>query len=206
MNAKIHLPVSEIWAYFLKNKVELEINTTLIAEAPDYGVEVYLCSLCGYPCISVVADDIEIHSEVLFTPEECISSASEVYSVYLTPKIISALGDDGENISLGRTGAIDDDEILSQVLDQSDAIEEREGELDCAIYDLLAVLVEGKLDKKSSSEIIEDIKDHVCEYIARKHKLRIFRPMYLSFPTGIEYVEYPYECMEFDDNDNPIYS
>ena len=50
----------------------------------------------------------------------------------------------------------------------------------------------------------DDIKEHVLEYIARKHRLPIYRPMYLEGEDGKDfYSEYPYEEMIFDYN--PIY-
>ena len=54
--------------------------------------------------------------------------------------------------------------------------------------------------------IEEDCLDHFIEYIARKHKVDVYRPMYIQYEgEEAEYCEYPYDELEFDDEDNPIY-
>ena len=101
--------------------------------------------------------------------------------------------------------ANDEEESL---LEQQDAIEEREMELDIAVSEFISAVLGGDayLDSEDYDDIIEDCKDHFLEYLARKHGLDIFRPMVLEDEDGEDfYEEYPYECMEFDDEDNPIY-
>ena len=65
------------------------------------------------------------------------------------------------------------------------------------------------LDKSVAEDVIEeiadDVKEHTLEYIARRHGLPIYRPMYLEDEDGKDfYSEYPYEEMIFEDY-NPIY-
>lgn len=195
MSMKIHLTASEVWGYFLKNKEELKTDTFLIAENPEFGTEIYLTYQCGYPCISVMADDFEVHSDVFIDSDDCKQSVDEAYDLYLTERIVSTVqyGDDGEEIP---TTSDEDNEII-----------DREAELDGAVLDFLTVAIDGKpADGTDLVGICEDLKDHFLEYIARKYELKIRRPMYLEYEDGsIEYTEYPYENMEFEDEGNPIY-
>ena len=56
------------------------------------------------------------------------------------------------------------------------------------------------------SEVYDDLKEHFLEYMARKWGLVIHRPMFLEDENGEEFYEdYPYDCIEFEDEDNPIY-
>ena len=122
-------------------------------------------------------------------------TCSKIYDEYLTDKVVDILTEIAE----------DEEESL---LEQQDAIEEREMELDIAVSEFISAVLGGDayLDSEDYDDIIEDCKDHFLEYLARKHGLDIFRPMVLEDEDGEDfYEEYPYDCMEFDDEDNPIY-
>ena len=76
--------------------------------------------------------------------------------------------------------------------------------------DYISDLMDDSIDSfgdADSFEIAQDVLDHICEYLYRKHDISSRRPMILEDENGEEFFEeFPYECMEFDDPDNPVYS
>ena len=45
------------------------------------------------------------------------------------------------------------------------------------------------------------LKDHVCEWLYQECRLSVNRPMFLEDENGDEfYEEFPYDCMEFDND------
>lgn len=190
----IIIEASDVWSYFHKNKAKLETAMEAIAENPDYGVVIYLSSSeDGLPLFTVTADEYQYDEEAAVSDSDCKHTAQKLYDQYLTEKFLESELD----------GC--DDGSLFNIEDQ---IAEREWELD----DVVALLISTATEEDNLSfgndfdEILEDVKDHVLEYLARKHELIIRRPMMLEDENGEEFFEeYPYECMVFDDEDNPIY-
>lgn len=196
MAQKIIIEPKKLWDYYLQRKSSLESTMFEIANNEQYGIAVYLSEderRC--PCITVEADDSEVYSERIVSETDAEKTCSKIYDKYLTDKVVDILTEIAE----------DEEESL---LEQQDTIEEREMELDIAVSEFISAVLGGDayLDGEDYDGIIEDCKDHFLEYLARKHGLDIFRPMVLEDEDGEEfYEEYPYECMEFDDEGNPIY-
>lgn len=176
--------------YFRKNKSELEVKMEKIAENQEYGVEIFLSSTYGSPTITVMADDIQQYEAVtdLFHLEDVCKIAYDRYLDNAVSSLVFAEADEPN---------LDDNESL--LLD----IDDRESELDAAVEDFLGTVLR-KFD--ITDKVREDIKEHFLEYLYRKHRLKIYRPMYLEDEQGNDFFEeYPYECMEFEDKNNPIY-
>lgn len=167
-----------------------------VAENTDYGIEVYVSIDKNIVVASVEADGSPLYEEVIYNSGDCVESMSRIYDTYLTDKVIGIIaGDDCD---------IDD----STQADEEDLISERESELSEAIYEFMVAVFGEEIDAslKNFDEVCEDLKDHFLEYMARKHGLRVWRPMYLEDDSGADFFEdYPYECMVFDDKDNPVY-
>lgn len=197
MAAKINIKATEIWKYFQGCKEELKTLMHLIAENPDYGVQIYITSEKELPNIVVTADDVPVYEEVSVNEHDCTKTAEKVFDTYLTEKAIMVLS------------GLFDDEDYPTTAEIEDMISEREDALDCAIYNFVTtVMMDENYDVTCAGfdEILDDIKEHILEYMARKHKLPIYRPMVLEYDDGTEEVsDYPYDDMEFDDPDNPIY-
>lgn len=106
------------------------------------------------------------------------------------------------------TEEAEEDELTD--LEIEDMISERESELDCAVWELLETVLQGVYCDdccEDFDDMLDDLKEHFLEYMARKHDLPVYRPMILEYDDGTEELsEYPYEEMEFDDPDNPIYN
>lgn len=175
--------------YFRANQTILETRMETIAEDDEYGIEIFLSSTCGSPTITVMADDIqqyEITTDIFNLERVC----KVVYDRYLD-NAVSALSE-----------APDSEKDLQNDMD------DRESELDAAIDDFLGVVLQsyGYDDGGVIDEIHDDVKEHFLEYLYRKYGVDIYRPMFLEDEDGEEFFEeYPYECMEFEDESNSIY-
>lgn len=188
----IYVEAEDVWKYFQNNKLKLGKTAEAIAENDEFGVVIYLSEERGLPMFEVDADGYQYHEESAVSANDCRETVQMLYDKYLTEKFL-----------------MDDDEEYESLLDIEDQIAERELELDDAVISFLDVV----LDEDSSmlgaelDDIVEDVKDHICEYLARKHELPVRRPMILEDDDGDEFFEeYPYDdCLEFEDEDNPIY-
>lgn len=189
---KITVNASDVWDYFQKHKAELEKGEYIIAENEDFGVEVSLANEDGLPCFLVTADGYQYAEERAVSAKDCKDTVETLYEDYLTDKFV------------------DSEECDQSRLDQEDMIAERELELDDAVAMLLDTVIEEDVTMFLGSEaddICEDIKDHILEYLYRKHGISTRRPMVLEDTETGEgfFEEYPYEHMEFEDEDNPMY-
>ena len=184
----------EVWDYYLKHHDELITKPYVIATNDEYGVEITLTAEDNYPLFIVTADDYQQAEESALSENDCESVVKELYEQYLTEQFLTLY-----------------DESPDLIVEQEDAISERELELDDMIMAMLSIVLDQEpylcIAPEEADEMLEDIKDHFLEYLARKHGLPVFRPMILEdTENGDEfYTEYPYKCMEFDDEDNPIY-
>ena len=197
---KIIVEVSDVWQYFNDQKNALKSNLCLLACNKEYGVEIYITETMGAPFFSVTADGYQLAEDSATTEEECVEAVQKLYDKYLTGKFI-----DDENLPFNELSEED-----TSCLEIEDMISERETELDDAVMYLVNIAAEDdeSLFGENYDDIIEDAKEHFLEYLARKHGLKIRRPMMLEDEDedGEEFFEeYPYECMVFEDEDNPIY-
>lgn len=196
MAQKIILQPDEVWDYFVEHEEEYDKYMFEIASCSEYGTAVYLSrSSKGVGCITVEADDQEVYNEEVIDAEDTKKTVQKVYDDYLTDKVIEILSDfepqEGDTLQ-----------------DQEDEIAMREEELDNLIWDFVMGVFGGETyaDFDCTGEVLDDLKDHFLEYMYRKHGFDIYRPMVLEDEDGTEFFEeYPYEHMEFDDEDNPMY-
>lgn len=179
---------SEVWTYFQEYKDKLKTEMHKIAESPNGSWEVWISSEDDNLRIIVTDTDDDIIDEGWATTEhECLDIVGDIYSCYL------GYVDADDEVDLDS-----EDEYINQEL-----ISAREDEIDVLFQNFLFDLLPDT-DEDIIATAADDIKEHVLEYIARKHRLPIYRPMYLEGEDGKDfYSEYPYEEMIFDYN--PIY-
>ncbi len=192
----ILIEASEVWDYFHNNKSDLINSMHMIAECAEYGIEIYLTEKEDLPEIIVNADDVQVYCELTVRSKDCETTVKNIYEDYLTEKAISKLLNSEADIE-----QINEEELREM------EIEQREDEIDTAIWDVLSVVLDnGTYYLDETNEICEDVKEHLLEYLYRKWGLEIYRPMVIEFDDGSEeYKEYPYEYLEFEHKDNPIY-
>ena len=199
MRGHVTVGSSNVVEFYKKNQFRLAQEYEDIAENEEIGVVIYLSDTNGRPTVSVFADDIP-RAEVTTNLSELENLVKTVYDTYLDEQNFIAATADEEVEEI-------EEEYSEEELEQS-LIDDRESEIDAALIDFLTVVMqtEGYGFDGAIDEIFDDVKEHYLEYLARKHKIELYRPMYLEDENGEEFFEeYPYECMEFEDEDNPIY-
>jgi len=154
MAAEIKIQPQDLWAKFQREKEELKTTMKLIAENPEYGVEIYLTEQDGYPAITVLVDDTECCCDVGLNASDCEQTASAIYDDYLTSKIIEILGapeDDGDDLT--------EQEI-------QELIEDRENELSMLVYDFVRAVLDTDVEDyiRDPDTFCEDCVDHFLEY------------------------------------------
>lgn len=181
MESNIIVSPERVWSYFNEHKHELKTDMILIAESGNGLLGIYITEENGYLQFIVEDCDERIDENIAINASDCESTARGLYFEYL-----------------------DCDYVLENGEDEEVTIDEREDELS-VIFENLIIDILGNNYLEDNIETVSDIKEHTLEYMARKHGIPIYRPMFLEDEDGCKfYSEYPYEEMIFDDN-NPIY-
>lgn len=187
---------TEVWGVFQQKQRELRATYERIAFNSDFGIEIYLSAeMRGadgvpLPCITVFQDDNEIYSETAVGEIDCEQTTKRIYYEYLSEeRLVNRAAEESE-----------EEEYAAE-------IEMREDELLDTTLDYISTLMDESIETLGSDdafEIAEDVLDHISEYLYRKHRVSVRRPMMLEDENGEEFFdEYPYECLEYDDN--PLY-
>lgn len=191
MAARIIIEANDVWNYLMSHKTELASSMKLIAENQEYGIKIFLAcdSHTKYgdsPAIVVAADDDEIRWEPVVDRVDCTDTVKAMYDTYLSQRVVNAFIDE------------DNERTIAEELEE---IDERETELDDAIYECLVAIIPDLFDiVDDPDELCEDLKDHICEYLYTHHEISVYRPMYLEVEDGTdEFVEFPYPEMEVDE-------
>lgn len=161
----------------------------LIAQDARNDIDIYVsrddCTEAKSALVYVMDYGEIVYEETFYSQEECSEGVEKIYSEYILK------------------GKLTDKEEIENV------IAEREDWLDQAVLDFLDAVIGDDFqdyDSDTVGNLVEDCKEHFLEYLSRKHSVPICRPMYLEDENGKDYYsEYPYEEMEFDYEDNPIY-
>ena len=196
MMRNITVKPANIVEFYQKNKFRLSQEADDIAENEAIGVVIYLSDQNGRPTITVSADDMLV-AEVSTGIDGLKDIVQTMYDTYLDEQAFIATMTEGEEDE-----EYDEDDLAQALID------EREDEIDAAVDDFLAVILQTNGYEYDSviDEIHDDVKEHFLEYLARKFKIELYRPMYLEDEDGEDFFEEcPYGCMEFEDEDNPIY-
>ena len=209
----------ECWDYFLENRDDLLINEHILAEnKEEYGIEICLGNQFDLPIFNVYLDDDVIFTDFVSAEENaqeaCTDILTEIYNDYLddiesTLKTIvtDEIDDDvGVDDDVGNDNSYEQsDEYWDKLVNQDQsAIQEQQ--IDETLEEFLGVICDCFVKRTFTPNEFEDIKDHFCEYVARKYRKKVYRPMYLEREDGTEFfAEFPYDNMVFDDPDNPIY-
>lgn len=192
---RINIEADKVWDLFQEKKSRLRTDFYEIATDPDLDIVIYLTSVGESgefsPDIIVCVDGEVFYEDSCWDEEDCATCVSQIYEKMSKIK---------EKPDVTET----DEEALQEM-----EIEDRENAIDAALYDFLDVALDGDIDsfpKARTEDFFEDCKEHFLEYLARKWEADIRRPMILVDPDGNEsYEEYPYDLLEFEDEDNPIY-
>lgn len=158
----------------------------LVATNNENGAKLFLTSMVeeDYPVAIVTVDGDLVYEQIVVNSEDCEETVSEVIDTIMYDLVTEVDGCDNDGTE--------------------DLVAEREAELADAIYDFLNVAV---LDtSRVDAAVFEDCLEHFLEYIHLKHKLPVYRPMVIEYNDGSEsFEEYPYDCLEFDDENSVVY-
>lgn len=179
---KVEVEVSNIWGYFTENKDrDFGSFCEMIAESPEFGVQVWLSNCDGDPDFQVVADNDIIFEDIAYGKTDCEETYQLICEEYLTSKVVDTLC------------SLEDDSPENP----EDIINKRERELDDAVWDFLYTALETCPSKTIEPTKMDDIKERILDVLGKELKLPVYRPMYLFDVDTDEkfYEEYPYEVL-----------
>lgn len=184
-----------MYEFFLEHRPELSEESILVAADEVYGIEIFLEAQGGHPALTVMIEDNPEYTEMCVGEPDLRYTASRIYDEYLYNYVNNyacmCLEEEKDN------EAIAGEDMFERELDLEDAM--------CAFLEV-ALANSGVSSLSLTDDEIQDITDHILEYIARRHQIDIYRPMFLETDDGGEYHEFPYEFIEFEDGDNPVYA
>lgn len=222
MEPVIHIRPAEGWGYFVRNKTRLSEELVEIASNEATNTSVYMTEENGNPYLYVYRDDKKIFQSECTTIYETERNLRVVFATYITDlEVVGSSNDDEDdseeaedNTSVAEADDDDDDtppansdlDAMSEKEFQS-YINEREDVIFNAVSDLIAVLTEDSVSAlefdPSDDDCVDNIVNHIVEYLAIKCGFRIRRPMtIIEDDTGFEVrTEYPYEEYEFSESE-----
>lgn len=222
MEPVIHIRPVEGWGYFVRNKTRLSEELVEIASNEATNTSVYMTEENGNPYLYVYRDDKKIFQSECTTIYETERNLRVVFATYITDmKVVGSSNDDEDdseededNTSVAEVDDDDDDtppansdlDAMSEEEFQS-YIDEREDVIFNAVSDLIAVLTEDSVSAlefdPSDDDCVDNIVNHIVEYLAIKCGFRIRRPMtIIEDDTGFEVrTEYPYEEYELSESE-----
>lgn len=222
MEPVIHIRPLEGWGYFIRNKTRLSEELVEIASNEATNTSVYMTEENGNPYLYVYRDDKKIFQSECTTIYETERNLRVVFATYITGlEVVGSSNDDEDdseeaedNTSVAE--ADDDDDDTQPANSELDAmsekefqsyIKEREDVIFNAVSDLISVLTEDSVSAlefdPSDDDYVDNIVNHIVEYLAIKCGFRIRRPMtIIEDDTGFEVrTEYPYEEYEFSESE-----
>lgn len=222
MEPVIHIRPAEGWGYFVRNKTRLSEELVEIASNEATNTSVYMTEENGNPYLYVYRDDKKIFQSECTTIYETERNLRVVFATYITDlEVVGSSNEDEDdseeaedNTSVAE--AEDDDGDTPPANSDLDAmsekefqsyINEREDVIFNAVSDLIAVLTEDSVSAlefdPSDDDCVDNIVNHIVEYLAIKCGFRIRRPMtIIEDDTGFEVrTEYPYEEYEFSESE-----
>ncbi len=183
----IYTEPQDVWIKFMSliYASQEEDPLCIIAEDEAIGVEIYASSdeKTGFPKpkITVLEDGEEVFAETCMTYQDCTDTVQYTFDIYL-----------------GKESVVSGDEY--EEFERDEMIANRESDLDDAVYQMLDVFLENSENGVVIPDfLIDDVKEHICEYLARQKAIDIWRPMYLEDEDGEFFEEFPYDCLVFED-------
>ncbi len=130
MAARIIIEACDVWGHFMINKDNLEDALEIIAQNDEYGVEIILTKEDDLPLIIVTADSEELDEEAVVSPNDCVRTVKEMYDKYLTSEVTNILSGGQEEYT---------------TTEELEIIDDRETEIDAAVYACLEKLIPNML-------------------------------------------------------------
>lgn len=202
MAFEIGLKPNQVWDFYNKNVARLSDEMVSIAKNDHTGYEIFLTEEESVPMISVYKDDKLVYEEGAVSEADTEKTVREIYQKYLLPLVaVVSKEPKKEETTTEEDGGEPSEEEMTR-MDQEDQIYEREDAIYLAFQDFLQVLAEDDYSIKDTFQEeaeVNEIIDHIVEFLAIDHGIRIRRPMFIQdTDTGLEeFSEYPYEEYDF---------
>ena len=212
MEPTIHIKPVEGWGYFAKNRSRLSDELVEIASNESTNTSVYMTEEDGKPYLYVYRDDKKIFQSSCDTVFEAERNLRVIYAQYLTPIQIADEDEDDAEIVAEDEETDADTPPLPNIDEMSEEefqeyVSEREDTIFAAVKDMIEVMVEGSVDSlsmdKKDDSFMDNIVDHIVEYLAISCGLCIRRPMtVVEDESGLHVrTEYPYEEFDFSEEE-----
>lgn len=186
----------DMYEFFQEHRPELSEDSILVATEEKYGIEIFLEAQGGHPALSVMIEDNPEYTEMCVGEPDLRYTASRIYDDYLYNYVnnYACMSIEKEEEKEPIAG----EEIYARELDLEDAT--------CAFLEV-ALENSGISSISLTDDEVSDIMNHFLEYIARRHEIDIYRPMFLETEDGgVDFEEFPYELIDFEDEGNPVYA
>lgn len=214
----IHIQPAEGWGFFAKNETRLSEELVEIAVNEETNTSVYMTEEDGSPYLYVYRDDKKIFQSACTTIYETERNLRVVYATYIHDLEVvgSEKEDDDDPAKPEELPPDPDDDDAPPVNSDLDAmsdkefrdyVNEREDVIFAAVSDLIAVLTEDSVSAlefdPTDDDSVDNIVNHIVEYLAIKCGFRVRRPMtIIEDDTGFEIrTEYPYEEYDFSESE-----
>ena len=183
-----------------------------IASNESTNTSVYMTEEDGKPYLYVYRDDKKIFQSSCDTVFEAERNLRVIYAQYLTPIQIADEDEDDAEIVAEDEETDADTPPLPNIDEMSEEefqeyVSEREDTIFAAVKDMIEVMVEGSVDSlsmdKKDDSFMDNIVDHIVEYLAISCGLCIRRPMtVVEDESGLHVrTEYPYEEFDFSEEE-----
>lgn len=205
---KVHVSPDNIWEFFQNNKGRLVDSKVVIAENTDTGYAVLLTNdYDGVANLIVERNEERIYNNYEWSSGGCYSTYRQLIGKYLLPVVEDTppqppcerklsdydIPDDlPPNVSIE---SAEDDELQ----EMEDAQYEREDELLLATADYLSIAMNegagdgGAIIEAYGTEFVNEVTDHILEYLASEQGVEIYRPTIFDGDNGERMlIEYPY--------------
>lgn len=200
---QIHLSSYEVWTFFENNEERLGKEMVCIAENKDTGYSVFLEEKSGIPFFKIFRDEEFEYGEAATCAFDCREVAQKLYRKYLFPitvqedKYWQDIPQYEDDDDMPPSDDMDEDELI-QALD--DIVYERDDELCLAAQDFLSTLLNvmpGEVELLLKNEdIFTEFIDAVCEMLAERFKISVYRPQWIPDGDVQNFVEYPYLAVD----------
>lgn len=176
--------VDDLWDYFVQHRSELANSYHMIASSEDDEFEIYLTDEDGFPAFSIEYEEEEIYFVETCSALDAKTTYEDLLHQYIYKSVVES--DD--------PGEYEDDE---------DDTAARCDEINCAVYDLLYVLLEAKPESCDITDAdIDEIASIVEQHLFDNYGISVRHPT----EAGGVIIEYPFgDPGETEDEGLPDY-
>lgn len=188
----IHIQPCDLWDYFKSHAIQLEQKPVVCATSGE--MEIWLSNDDGIMSFTVFENDIELASFEIFDQDDI--PEQYVRALMMLGFDEDEICDDGDGGFAFENDDAETDDDSETDDEKQDLIFEREEELETILTNTIYDVLGDDGDNVSEKDITEAtmlLKEVVCDLLAKKYGMPIYRPMWLVDEDGTKFFEeYPY--------------